>query len=69
MKAKKKVNPWSQRKVPVHGNVEPEVYDEIMDIKTRYGLKSNTDALNLIIAEGLAVYKTKPKGSDENQVE
>jgi hypothetical protein len=68
MKAKPKAKPWGGRKIPVHGNVEPEIFEEIEALKLRYSLKTNTDALNLLIAEGLAAYKTKQKedGKDEN---
>jgi hypothetical protein len=70
MKRKAKTNPWGRRKVPVHGNVEPDVFAEIEELKSRYSLKTNTDALNLLIAEGLAVYRIKNKEkNDENQAE
>lgn len=53
-------NPWG-RKIPVHGNVEPELAAQLDDLRKLYGLKSKTEALNLVIAEGLAVYEAKLK--------
>jgi hypothetical protein len=62
-----KRNPWGSHKVPVHGNVDPETAEELAKLKQLYKLKSMTEALNMVIAEGLAVYKTRKEKADENQ--
>ena len=69
MKKKKATNPWGTSKVPVHGNVDREVAAEIAEIKKSYRLKSMTEALNMVIAEGLAAYKTRKENQNENQTE
>ena len=68
-KATKKKNPWGTLKVPVHGNVDPETAEELAELKQLYKLKSMTEALNMVIAEGLAVYKTRKEKADENTTE